>query len=101
MKKFINWLKKYINWLKNLFRKIFGCNKEITYTFEVSPKEVTLEDNTEVQLIVKSIRHRKGEKDEKVDFIIKDLNTLPNWVSVKVIRNLNDYDSIAVKNKEQ
>jgi hypothetical protein len=94
-------MKKFINWLKNLFRKIFGCNKEITYTFEVSPKEVTLKNNKEVQLIVKSIRHRKGEKDEKVDFIIKDLNTLPNWVSVKVIRNLNDYDSIAVKNKEQ
>lgn len=94
-------MKKFINWLKNLFRKIFGCNKEITYTFEVSPKEVTLENNKEVKLIVKSIRHQRGKKDEKVDFIIEDLNTLPNWVSVKVIRNLNDYDSIAVKNKEQ
>lgn len=99
MKKFINWLKKCINWLKNLFRKIFGCNKEITYTFEVSPKEVTLENNKEVKLIVKSIRHQRGKKDEKVDFIIEDLNTLPNWVSVKVIRNLNDYDMITFKNK--
>lgn len=94
-------MKKFINWLKNLFRKIFGCNKEITYTFEVSPKEVTLENNKEVKLIVKSIRHQRGKKDEKVGFIIEDLNTLPNWISVKVIRNLNDYDLITVKNKKQ
>lgn len=98
MKKLINWIKNLFNCVKNFFKKIFRCNKEITYTFEVSPKEVTLENNTEVQLIVKSVRHEKGKKDEKIDFTIDDLNTLPKWFSAKIIRNAGDYDIVNIKN---
>lgn len=94
-------MKKFINWLKNLFRKIFGCNKEITYTFEVSPKEITLENNEEVFIVVKSLRHKKGNNAKKVDFIIEDLNTLPNWISVRIVRFLDRYDVIVLKNKKQ
>lgn len=77
-----------------------GSTEEPTYTFTVSPTEVELGEGQEVRLLVRSLRHVRGERDEKVDFSIRDLGALPRWLSAKITRHPDGYDTITLKHTE-
>lgn len=77
-----------------------GSTEEPTYTFTVSPTEVELEEGREVRLLVRSLRHVRGKRDEKVDFSIRDLGALPRWLSAEITHHPDGYDTITLKHTE-
>lgn len=101
----MNVLEAIITWIIELVKKLFGCGTEKkrpqpTYTFTISPTEVELEDGEEVRLLVRSLRHVQGERDEKVDFAIRDLGELPRWISAEITHHPDGYDTITLKHRE-
>ncbi len=99
-------IKKIFSWLWELLVGLFGGSgsakrrQEPTYTFTVSPTEVELEEGREVRLLVRSLRHVRGERDEKVDFTIRDLGALPRWLSAEITHHPDGYDTITLKHTE-
>lgn len=77
-----------------------GSTEEPTYTFTVSPTEVELEEGREIRLLVRSLRHVRGKRDEKVDFAIRDLGALPRWLSAEITHHPDGYDTITLKHTE-
>lgn len=101
----MNVLEEFILWLIELIKRLLGLGStkkrpEPTYIFTVSPTEVELEEGQEVRLLVRSLRHVRGERDEKVDFAIRDLGALPRWLSAKITRHPDGYDTITLKHTE-
>lgn len=101
----MNVLEEFILWLIELIKRLLGLGStkkrpEPTYIFTVSPTEVELEEGQEVRLLVRSLRHVPGERDEKVDFSIRDLGALPRWLSAKITRHPDGYDTITLKHTE-
>lgn len=96
-------IEKIFRWLWELLRGLFGgsgSTEEPTYTFTVSPTEVELEEGREVRLLVRSLRHVRGERDEKVDFTIRDLGALPRWLSAEITHHPDGYDTITLRETE-
>lgn len=101
----MNVLEEFIAWLIELIKRLLGLGStkkrpEPTYTFTVSPTEVELEEGREVRLLVRSLRHVRGERDEKVDFAIRDLGALPRWLSAEITHHPDGYDTITLKEIE-
>ena len=97
-------IEKIIRRLWELVKGLFGRGtpraEEPTYTFTVSPTEVELEEGREVRLLVRSLRHVRGKRDEKVDFTIRDLGALPRWLSAEITHHPDGYDTITLKQRE-
>lgn len=101
----MNVLEEFIAWLIELIKRLLGLGStkkrpEPTYIFTVSPTEVELEEGREVRLLVRSLRHVRGERDEKVDFTIRDLGALPRWLSAEITHHPDGYDTITLKEIE-
>lgn len=101
----MNVLEEFIAWLIGLIKRLLGLGSgkkrpEPTYTFTVSPTEVELEEGKEVRLLVRSLRHVPGERDEKVSFAIRELGALPRWLSAKITSHPDGYDTITLKHTE-
>lgn len=101
----MNVLEEFIAWLIELIKRLLGLGStkkrpQPTYIFTVSPTEVALGDGEEVRLLVRSLRHVQGERDEKVDFTIRDLGALPRWLSAKITYRSDGYDTITLKHTE-
>ena len=95
IERIITWLSGLVKWLIDLGSAT--RQQEPTYTFTVSPTEVELEEGREVRLLVRSLRHVRGERDEKVDFTIRDLGALPPWLSAEITHHPDGYDTITLR----
>ena len=98
-------IERIITWISGLVKRLVDLGsatrqQEPTYTFTVSPTEVELEEGREVRLLVRSLRHVQGERDEKVDFTIRDLGALPRWLSAEITHHPDGYDTITLKHTE-
>ena len=101
----MNVLEEFIAWLIELIKRLLGLGStkkrpQPTYIFTVSPTEFALEGGQEARLLVRSLRHVQGERDEKVDFAIRDLGALPRWLSAEITHHPDGYDTITLKHRE-